>query len=101
MAFSNSVYTQIQSESNRLGVSTSYYINTMIRQSDPEKIQTYYEQQPVKASKDCIPRKKGNKLQRITVKIEPDVYRMISAGAEEYNQTLTQYVNLVLGEIFK
>lgn len=96
MAFTDAVYNTIKAESERLGVAAAYYINTVIRQSDSESVQTYYEQQPVKVSKDCIPRKRGQAAKRIFIKFDADVYRMIVAGAEKYNQTLTQYVNLVL-----
>lgn len=96
MAFTDAVYNTIKAESERLGVAAAYYINTVIRQSDSEIVQAYYEQQPVKVSKDCIPRKRGQAAKRIFIKFDADVYRMIVAGAEKYNQTLTQYVNLIL-----
>lgn len=96
MAFTDIVYNTIKAESERLGVTAAYYINTVIRQSDSESVQTYYEQKPVKVSKDCIPRKKGQAAKRIFIKLDADVYGIIVAGAEKYNQTLTQYVNLVL-----
>lgn len=96
MAFTDVVYNTIKAESERLGVAAAYYINTVIRQSDSESVQAYYEKQTVKVSKDCIPRKKGKAAKRIFIKLDADVYRIIVAGAEKYNQTLTQYVNLVL-----
>ncbi len=96
MAFSDDVYNWIQAESARLGVGAAYYINAMIRRTDKETVQVFYEAQPVKASKNCIPRRKGKPAQRITIKIDPDVYGIIAEGAEKYNQTLTQYANLVL-----
>lgn len=96
MAFSDDVYNWIQAESARLGVGAAYYVNAMIRRTAQETVQVFYEAQPVKASKDCIPRRKGKPAQRITIKIDPDVYGMIAEGAEKYNQTLTQYANLVL-----
>lgn len=96
MAFSDDVYNWIQVESARLGVGAAYYINAMIRRTAQETVQVFYEAQPVKASKDCIPRRKGKPAQRITIKIDPDVYGIIAEGAEKYNQTLTQYANLVL-----
>lgn len=96
MAFSDDVYNWIQAESARLGVGAAYYINAMIRRTDKETVHVFYEAQPVKASKNCIPRRKGKPAQRITIKIDPDVYGLIAEGAEKYNQTLTQYANLVL-----
>lgn len=96
MAFSDNLYEKICSESERLCVGLAYYINAIIRQADPEKVHNYYEAQPVKASRTCVPRKKGKPAKRITIKIDPDVYDILTAGAERHNQTLTQYANLVL-----
>lgn len=96
MAFSDDLYEKIFRESERLSVSLAYYINTVIRQADQEKVRLYYEAQPVKTSKACIPRKKGKPSKRITLKIDPDVYDIITAGATRYDQTITQYANLVL-----
>lgn len=96
MAFSDDTYTWILKESERLGVGAAYYINSIIRQTDPETIRSFYEAQPIKTSKNCVPRRKGKRAQRITIKIDSDVYEDITLGAETYNQTLTQYANLVL-----
>lgn len=96
MAFSDDLYEKIYSESGRLSVGLAYYVNAIIRQADPEKVHAYYEAQPIKASKSCIPRKKGKPAKRITIKIDPDVYDILTVGAERHNQTLTQYANLVL-----
>lgn len=96
MAFSDDTYAWILKESERLGVGAAYYINSIIRQTDPETIHSFYEAQPIKTSKDCVPRRKGKRAQRITIKIDSDVYTSITIGAEKYNQTLTQYANLVL-----
>lgn len=96
MAFSDDLYEKIYSESERLSVGLAYYVNAIIRQADPEKVHAYYEAQPIKASKSCIPRKKGKPAKRITIKIDPDVYDILTVGAERHNQTLTQYANLVL-----
>ena len=95
MAFNDDVYAHIQSNSEKLNITVSSYINAIIKQSDPEKIKEYYTQQEIKISKYYVPRRKGKKSQRITVKFDPEIYRMVLLGAEQYNQTLTQYVNLV------
>ena len=96
MAFQDAIYERILAESARLGVSAAYYINEMIRQADPETVRAYYDAQPVKASKDYVPRRKGSPAHRITLKFSPDVYEKIYTGAKEYNQTLTQYANLII-----
>lgn len=96
MAFSDAVYEKVQAESERYGISIVYYINTLIRQTEENQIDSYYEDQLIKPSKANIPRRKGKPAHRITLKFDPDVYKKIVFGAERYNQTLTQYVNLVI-----
>ncbi|MBU5679002.1 hypothetical protein [Blautia sp. MSJ-9] len=96
MAFTARVYDIIKEESEKLSIAAAYYINEAIRQADLNHIQAFYDQLLIKPSKDCIPRKKGQAAQRIFIKLDADVYNMIVAGAEKYNQTLTQYVNMVL-----
>lgn len=96
MAFTDKVYDNIKEESGRLGIAAAYYINAAIRQADPDHIQAFYDQLLIKPSKDCIPRKKGQAAQRIFIKLDADVYNMVVSGADQYNQTLTQYVNMVL-----
>lgn len=96
MAFTDKVYDMIKEESGNLGIAAAYYINAAIRQTDPDHIQAFYDQLLIKPSKDCIPRKKGQAAQRLFVKFDADVYNMVVSGADQYNQTLTQYVNMVL-----
>lgn len=96
MAFTDKVYATVKEESERLGIAAAYYINAAIRQSDPDRVQKFYDQLLIKPSKNCVPRKKGQAAQRIFVKLDADVYNMIVSGAEQYNQTLTQYVNMTI-----
>jgi hypothetical protein len=96
MAFTDTVYDIIKDKSGKLGIAAAYYINAAIRQADPDHIQAFYDQLLIKPSKDCIPRKKGQAAQRLFVKFDADVYNMVVSGADQYNQTLTQYVNMVL-----
>lgn len=96
MAFTNTVYTIIKNEAERLGVTAAYYINEMIRNANSEHIRNWYDQLPIKPSKDFVPRRKGQAAKRIYVKFDADVYKKIVAGSDMYNQTLTQYVNMIL-----
>lgn len=96
MAFTDTVYTTIKCESEKSGVTAAYYINSMIRNADPEYIRIWYSQLPIKPSKDFVPRRKGQASKRIYVKFDTDVYNKIVAGSVLYNQTITQYVNMIL-----
>lgn len=96
MAFSDAVYEKVQAESEKYGISIAYYINAMLRQTKENQIDLYYANQIIKPSKANVPRRKGKPAHRITLRFDPDVYKKIVFGAERYNQTLTQYVNLVI-----
>ena len=96
MAFTDSVYTTIKCEAEKLGVTAAYYINSMVRNADPEVIRRWYDRLPVKPSKDFVPRRKGQASKRIYVKFDMDVYDKIVDGSNMYNQTLTQFVNMIL-----
>ncbi len=96
MAFTDKVYSTIKEESEKLGIAAAYYINAAIRQADPDHIQAFYDQLLIKPSKECIPRKRGQAAQRLFIKLDADVYNRVVSGADQYNQTLTQYVNMVL-----
>lgn len=96
MAFTDSVYSIIRNESEKMGVTAAYYINSMVRNADPEVIRRWYDRLPVKPSKDFVPRRKGQASKRIYVKFDTDVYDKIVDGSDMYHQTLTQYVNMIL-----
>lgn len=96
MAFTDVVYDSIKEKSAKLGITAAYYINAAVRQADPEHIQKFYDQLTVKPSRDCVPRKRGQAAKRIFIKFDADVHDLITSGSEQYNQTLTQYVNMVL-----
>lgn len=96
MAFTDSVYSIIRDESEKMGVTAAYYINSMVRNADPEVIRRWYDRLPIKPSKDFVPRRKGQASKRIYVKFDMDVYDKIVDGSDMYHQTLTQYVNMIL-----
>ena len=96
MAFTDSVYSNIRDESEKMGVTAAHYINSMVRNADPELIRRWYDSLPVKPSKDFVPRRKGQASKRIYVKFDMDVYNKIVAGSDMYHQTLTQYVNMII-----
>jgi len=96
MAFSDTVYEKVQMDAEKYGTSIAYYINTVIRQAKEEQIDSYYANQLIRTSRTNIPRRKGKPAHRITLKFDPDVYDKIVFGAKQHNQTITQYVNLVI-----
>ena len=96
MAFSDEIYDIIKDGTKRYGVTAAYYINELIRNADSESIRKWYDKLLVKPSKAFIPRIKGQASKRIFIKFDADTYHKIAVGAEQYNMTLTQYVNMVM-----
>lgn len=96
MSFSDDVYMHIMTEAERLGVSTSAYVNEMLRLKDTESIENYYNSLLIKPSKNFVPRKRKEKSKRINLTFQPDVHEKILLESEKYNQTITQYVNMIL-----
>ena len=60
MAFSDDTYTWILKESERLGVGAAYYINSIIEQTDPETIRSFYEHSQSKHPKTVCHAEKEN-----------------------------------------
>ncbi len=96
MAFTDNNYATIQSETNRMGINLTFFVNTLVRIIDKADIDKYIEAQPIKRTKDNVARRKGNPAKRINLKFPMDTYEKIVAGAEQYNQTITQYMNIIV-----
>lgn len=96
MRFGDEVYNHIIKESERLCVNTSAYVNEMICRADPEKIDEYYNGLLVKPSRNFVARKRKEKSHQINITIRPDVREKLLDKSEKYNQTMTQYVNMII-----
>lgn len=100
MAFSDENYEYIISQSNKMLIPIAAFLNSIIPKIDDEEVGCYLQKLSVTRSKDNISRRKGNKVKRINLKFQNDVYNKIVLGADKFNMTLTQYVNTIV-EIFK
>lgn len=96
MSFTDNNYETIQDESNWLGINLSFFVNSLIRIIHTDDINKYIKLQPIKRTKDNIPRKKGSASKRINIKFPIDTYNKILSGSKEHNQTLTQYTNIIV-----
>lgn len=96
MGFSEENYMKISSQSEKLGISMVSFINTSVEQSDSDEVDKYINSLSVKPSKDMIPRRRGNKMKRINIRFTMSAHKILKDGAEKHNQTLTQYLNLIL-----
>ena len=99
MGFSEENYMKISSQSEKLGISMVSFINTSVEQSDSDEVDKYINSLSVKPSKDMIPRRRGNKMKRINIRFTMSAHKILKDGAEKHNQTLTQYLNLILSNI--
>ena len=96
MAFSDRNYELIQSETNRMGINYAFFINTLIRIIEKKDIDAYIDSMVIKRTKYNVGRRKGNPAKRINLKFNMDNYQKLQSGAEQYNQTLTQYMNIII-----
>ena len=96
MAFTDENYEALQSEANRFGVNMAFYVNTLVRIVEEADIEAYIESQPIKRTKNNVARRKGNPAKRINLKFHEDTHKKLKQGAEKYNQTITQYMNVII-----
>lgn len=96
MAFSKANYEYLSNASENLGVSKSYIINRLIATLDSEAVSGFISNMLIPPSKDIVSRKKGSPLARINIIFNSDTHSILSIEAEKHNQTLTQYVNILL-----
>ena len=96
MAFSKANYEYLSNASENLGVSKSYIINRLIATLDSEAVSGFISNMLIPPSKDIVSRKKGSPLARINIIFNMDTHSLLSAEADKHNQTLTQYVNVLL-----
>ena len=96
MAFTDSNYELIMGETERLGISCVFMINTLVRAVEEEDIEKYLSSLPIRRTKNNIPRRKGSPQKRINLKFTPEAYSKAVKGAESSDQTITQYVNTVI-----
>ena len=96
MGFSNSNFLYLTEASENLGVSKSYIVNRLVNTLDSEAISNYINKMPIPPSKDMVTKKKGSPLPRINIIFTSDTHSILSNEAEKHNQTLTQYVNILL-----
>ena len=96
MAFTDENYALIQHESERLGISFFSFVDAVIHIVPEQDIRSYLESQPIRRTKENVARNKGKPAKRINLKFSDEAHKIITVGANQYNQTLTQYVNTVM-----
>lgn len=96
MAFTDPNYEIIQTETNRMGINYAFFLNTLIQIVDKNDVDDYINSLTIKRTKYNVARRKGNPSKRINLKFNMDTYQKLQSGSEQYNQTLTQYMNIII-----
>lgn len=96
MKFNLPVYEFLMAESANLCVNVSAYINEMIKNVDEKKVEAYYDSLVVKPSRSFVQRKGAEPGQRINITLLADTHDVLEKAAAKYNQTMTQYVNMII-----
>lgn len=99
MAFTDNNYEFIIDETSKLGINCAFFLNSLIRIMDINKVDKYVESQPLRKGNNAIKRK-GHPAKRINLKFPLDTYKKMADGAERNGTTLTQYLNMIV-EVYK
>ncbi|WP_405326681.1 MULTISPECIES: hypothetical protein [Ruminobacter] len=95
MAFTPSNISLIESLSDNYGINKTFLINSIVRIISKEDVDEFVHNERIVRTRDGII--KGKPAQkRICLRLDGDNYSKISEEANARNQTLTQYVNLLL-----
>lgn len=97
MAFSDSNYEFIVSETSKLGVNFMYFLNYLIRTTSEEDINQLLDSQPFrKGGRSSAPRRRGHKLKRINFKLNTENHEKLNVLASKNDATITTIVNVIL-----
>lgn len=96
MAFSQSNYRFIKETSEELGQTMYALVNYLITMTSATKVDKYISEMLMPPTKNNIPRKKGAALPRISLTFTPEAHSILTREADRYNQTITQYANIVI-----
>ena len=101
MAFPDSNYEFILSETSRLNVNFMYFLNHIISSISNEDIDTFMDNNPLfKGGRSSAPRRRGHHMKRINFKISTENHEKLNACASKNNATITAIVNAII-EIYK
>ena len=98
MAFTPGNIELIEKLTEKYNINKTFLINSIVRIISVNDVEEYVKKERILVSKAGVVKGKP-KQKRITVRIDSDNYTKVSEEADIRNQTITQYVNLLL-EIF-
>ena len=97
MAFSDSNYEFISSETYKLGVNFMRFLNHIISSTSVEEINSFMDHHPwLKGGRSAAPRRRGYHMKRINFKIYKENHEKLKICASNNNATITTIVNAIL-----
>lgn len=97
MAFSDSNYEFLLSETLKLNVNFMYFLNTIIESTTDEEIKQFLDNHPwLKGGRSSAPRRKGHKMKRINFKLNTQNHEKLRTCASYHDATITNIVNAIL-----
>ena len=97
MAFPDSNYEFLLSETSKLNVNFMYFLNTIINSTTDEEIKQFMDNHPLlKGGRSSAPRRRGHKMKRINFKLSTQNHEKLRACASNNDATITNIVNAIL-----
>ena len=97
MAFPDSNYEFLLSETSKLNVNLMYFLNTIINSTTDEEIKQFMDNHPLlKGGRSSAPRRRGHKMKRINFKLSTQNHEKLRACASNNDATITNIVNAIL-----
>ena len=97
MAFPDTNYEFILSETSRLNVNFMYFLNHIISSTSNEDIDAFMDNNPLfKGGRSSAPRRRGHRMKRINFKISTENHQKLNTCASKNDATITAIVNAIL-----
>lgn len=100
MAFTDDNYDFIVARTSELCVNFTSFINHIIGFTSNEEINNFLAKNPWRKGKSSAPKRKGDHLKRIYLKLKAENYEKINACAEQNESSNTGIVNVIL-EVYR
>ena len=97
MAFTDSNYEFLLSETSKLGTNFMNFLNHIVSSTTKEEIEQLIKEQPWrKGGRSSAPRRRGHKSKRINFKISKENHKKLNDCASNNDATITTIVNVIL-----
>lgn len=97
MAFPDSNYEFLLSETSKLNINVMHFLNLIISSTTDEEIKQFIDNHPwLKGGRSSAPRRRGHKMKRINFKLSTQNHEKLRTCASNNNATITNIVNAIL-----